>query len=104
MSEPWLVVAALAGTTFLLKGAGALLMGERELPLWFPRFVSCLTPALLAALVVTQLVDSADSDGIVLDARLAGFAAALVAWRLKLAVPLVVLVAALATAVTRALW
>ncbi|MBB5935695.1 AzlD domain-containing protein [Streptomyces zagrosensis] len=100
---PWLVVGALVVTTFLLKGAGSLVMGDRELPSWFPRFVEYLTPALLAVLVVTQLVGSSDADGLAFDARIAGFAAALAAWRLKAPVPLVVLVAAAVTAATRAL-
>ncbi|MFD9904371.1 AzlD domain-containing protein [Streptomyces sp. NPDC059063] len=102
-SEPWIVVGALVVTTFLIKGAGSLVMGDRELPGWFPRFVEYLTPALLAVLVVTQLVGSPGGDGMTFDARLAGFAGALVAWRLKAPVPLVVLVAAAVTAATRAL-
>ncbi|OAR26749.1 hypothetical protein A8W25_00060 [Streptomyces sp. ERV7] len=101
-SDPWIVVGALVATTFLIKGAGSLVMGDRELPGWFPRFVEYLTPALLAVLVVTQLVGSAGAHGMTFDARLAGFAGALVAWRLKAPVPLVVLVAAVITAVVRA--
>ncbi|MGP9022754.1 AzlD domain-containing protein [Streptomyces sp. BR1] len=102
-SNPWIVVGALVVTTFLVKGAGSLVMGDRELPGWFPRFVEYLTPALLAVLVVTQLVGSAGAHGLTFDARLAGFGAALVAWRLKAPVPLVVLVAAVVTAAVRAL-
>lgn len=102
-SNPWIVVGALVVTTFLIKGAGSLVMGDRELPSWFPRFVEYLTPALLAVLVVTQLVGSAGAHGLTFDARLAGFGAALVAWRLKAPVPLVVLVAAVVTAAVRAL-
>lgn len=101
-NDPWIVVGALVVTTFLIKGAGSLVMGDRELPGWFPRFVEYLTPALLAVLVVTQLVGSAGAHGMTFDARLAGFAGALVAWRLKAPVPLVVLVAAVITAVVRA--
>lgn len=103
MSAPWIVVGALVVSTFLIKGAGSLVMGDRELPPWFPRFVEYLTPALLAVLVVTQLLGSAGSRGMVFDARLAGFAAALAAWRLKAPVPVVVLVAAAVTAGVRAL-
>ncbi|MFD9795993.1 AzlD domain-containing protein [Streptomyces sp. NPDC059070] len=101
--DPWIVVGALAASTFLIKGAGSLVMGDRELPGWFPRFVEYLTPALLAVLVVTQLVGSAGAHGLAFDARLAGFAAALAAWRLKAPVPVVVLVAAVVTALVRAL-
>lgn len=104
MTDPtWLALGALVATTFLLKGAGALVMGGRELPGWFPRFVAYLTPALLAVLVVTQLLGASDGGGLTLDARLVGFAAALVAWRCKAPVPLVILVAAVATAAARAL-
>lgn len=104
MTDPtWLVLGALVATTFLLKGAGALVMGDRALPAWFPRFVEYLTPALLAVLVVTQLLGAPGGDGLTLDARVTGFAAALVAWRLRAPVPLVILVAAAATAAARAL-
>ncbi|MFK4065523.1 AzlD domain-containing protein [Streptomyces sp. NPDC029674] len=102
-STPWIVVGALVVTTFLIKGTGSLVMGDRELPAWFPRFVEHLTPALLAVLVVTQLVGSAGAHGMTFDARLAGFAAALVAWRLKAPVPAIVLIAAASTAGVRAL-
>ncbi|MFE6780097.1 AzlD domain-containing protein [Streptomyces sp. NPDC057702] len=104
MTDPtWLVLIALAATTFLLKGAGSLVMGDRALPAWFPRFVEYLTPALLCVLVVTQLLGRPDGDGLAVDARVTGFAAALVAGRLKAPVPLVVLVAAATTAAARAL-
>ncbi|MER0245383.1 hypothetical protein AAHZ94_26050, partial [Streptomyces sp. HSW2009] len=62
-----------------------------------------LTPALLAVLVVTQLLGAPAGGGLTLDARLTGFAAALVAWRLKAPVPLVILVAVVVTATARAL-
>ncbi|MFT2019070.1 AzlD domain-containing protein [Streptomyces sp. 796.1] len=104
MTDPtWLALGALVLTTFLLKGAGSLVMGGRELPTWFPRFVEYLTPALLTVLVVTQLLGAPAGGGLTLDARLTGFAAALVAWRLKAPVPLVILVAVAVTATARAL-
>ena len=58
-----------------------------------------LAPALLAALVVTQAVGG--KDGIVLDKRLVGVAAALVAIRLRAPLIVVIVAAALATALAR---
>ena len=62
--------------------------------------VALVAPALLGALVVYETV-SAGAQGIELDARLAGLAAAAVALALRLPLIAVVLVAALATALTR---
>jgi len=60
-----------------------------------------LGPSLLAALVVTQSVGG--KNGIVLDARLVGLGAAVVAIRLRAPLIVVVVVAALTTALVRLL-
>jgi hypothetical protein len=60
-----------------------------------------LAPSLLAALVVTQSVGG--KGGIVLDARLVGLGAAVVAIRLRAPLIVVVVVAALTTALVRVL-
>jgi hypothetical protein len=61
-----------------------------------------LAPTILAALVVTQTLGSA--DGLSVDARLAGVGAAGVALALRAPLILAVLVAAVVTALTRALF
>ena len=61
--------------------------------------VELLAPALLAALVVTQLVGG--DEEIVLDARLVGIGAAVVALLLRAPLLVVVVAAAAATALAR---
>lgn len=98
-STPWLVVAALAAGTYALKAAGPMLLGGRVLPARMRLLAELLPPALLAALVVTATV--ADGARLVLDARLAGIAAAgLALWRGWGFLPAVVLACA-ATALVR---
>ena len=87
--------------TIAFKAAGPVVLGGRALP---PRLASAfelLAPSLLAALVVTQAVGS--KEGIVLDARLAGVGAGLVAILLRAPLIVVIVVAALATALARLL-
>ena len=76
----WTAIVALAAGTYVLKGAGPLLLGQRPLPAGVARLVSLLPPALLAALVCVQAL--AEPDSLRPGARLAGVAAAAVlAWR-----------------------
>ncbi|MEV0828967.1 AzlD domain-containing protein [Nonomuraea rubra] len=96
----WASVAGLVLVTLLLKAFGPVVAAGRRLPGWFPGFVGLLTPALLAMLVVTQLLGSPDGN-VVLDARLAGLAAAVIAWRLKVPTLWIVVIAAATTALTR---
>jgi branched-subunit amino acid transport protein len=51
----WLLVGVTALMTALVKAAGPVALGGRELPAWVGRIVALLAPALLAALVVTQV-------------------------------------------------
>lgn len=96
---PWVVLAALAAGTYALKAAGPMLLGGRVLPTRLRLLAGLLPPALLAALVVTSTV--ADGSRLVVDARLAGVAAAGVAlWRGWSFLP-AVLVACAATALVR---
>jgi branched-subunit amino acid transport protein len=95
------VIAGLAVSTYAIKGIGPLVLGGRELPLWFTSVVILLAPALFAALVVTQAL--ANGEHLALGAKTAGVAAGgLVAWRTGSVVACVV-VAALVTAGLRAL-
>ena len=101
MSETWTVVLVVGVFTIAFKAAGPVLLGGRALP---PRMVDAfelLAPSLLAALVVTQAVGGKET--IVLDTRLVGVAAGIVAIRLRSPLIGVIVVAALATALVRAL-
>jgi branched-subunit amino acid transport protein len=97
----WLVVALVGAATIALKAAGPVLLGGRPLPRRLAAVVGLLAPALLAALVVTQTFASGRS--LVLDERLVGMAVAAVAlWR-RAPVLVVIVAAAAATALVRAL-
>lgn len=97
----WIAVAVVGAGTIALKGLGPALLGTRRLPERIAVLVGLLAPTLLAALVVTQTLGS--SDGLAVDARLVGVGAAAVAVALRAPLFVVVALAAVATAATRAL-
>jgi branched-subunit amino acid transport protein len=99
MSSAWVVVLLVGAFTIAFKAAGPVLLGGRTLPGRLTGAVELLAPALLAALVVTQAVGG--KQEIVLDARLAGVAAGAVAIRLKAPLIVVIVAAALTTALAR---
>jgi branched-subunit amino acid transport protein len=101
MSEAWTVVLLVGAFTIAFKAAGPVLLGGRALPTRIAGAFELLAPSLLAALVVTQAVGS--KDGIVLDTRLVGVAAGLVAILLRAPLIVVIVVAAAATALVRLL-
>jgi branched-subunit amino acid transport protein len=55
----WLTILGLMVATAAIKAFGPVLFGGRELPHAFIRVISCMAPALLAALVLISLF----SDG-----------------------------------------
>jgi branched chain amino acid efflux pump len=101
MSRVWIVLALVGAATVGLKAAGPVLLGGRELPARVRVLVGLLAPALLTALVVTNTVGS--GRHLVVDARLAGVAAAAVSLRLRAPILVAVAVAAAVTAAIRAL-
>jgi hypothetical protein len=102
MSSTWMVVVVVALATAAIKAAGPLALGGRPLPPRFASVIALLAPALLAALVAVNTV--AAGRNIVVDARLAGVAAAAVAIEWKAPVLVVVVLAAGVTAAIRAIW
>lgn len=100
MSTTWIVVAAVGAATIALKSVGPVLLGGRPLPAPLTGIVALLAPALLAALVVTQVVGG--DEELVLDARLVGLGAAVVAILVRAPLLVVVVAAAAATAIVRA--
>ena len=73
MTAFWITVGLLAVTTALIKGAGPVVLGGRELPERFSGVVVLMAPALLTALIVTSTF--ADGDEWRVGAVTAGVAA-----------------------------
>ena len=100
MTEVWLTVAAVGVLTIAFKSLGPVALGGRSLPPRLLGVVELLAPALLAALVVTQVF--AGDRELVVDARAVGLVAAISALLLRAPILVVVVVAAAATALVRA--
>ncbi len=97
----WGLIAGCALITAVIKGAGPVALGGRELPSWFSSIVELMAPALFAALVVTQVL--ANGRELAVGADTAGVAlAGVAAWR-GASVITVVTVAAVTAAGLRAL-
>lgn len=101
MTAAWLVVALVGAATVAIKAIGPVLLGGRPLPPRIQGVVALLAPALLAALVVTQVF--AEGTRLVVDARVVGIGIAAVALAFRAPILVVVVGAAVATAVMRAL-
>jgi branched-subunit amino acid transport protein len=101
VSEVWMVIVVVGAATIALKALGPLALGGKPLPEHLTGVVGLLAPALLAALVVTQVAGG--DEEIVLDARLVGLGAAVVALLLRAPLIVVVVAAAAATAFVRLL-
>lgn len=102
MSAATTALLLLAAGTYALKAAGPLVLGgDRTLPPILERLALLLPAPLLAALVATSTF--VDDQRWILDARVAGLIVAAIAlWR-RLPFVFVVLLAAAATAATRAI-
>jgi branched-subunit amino acid transport protein len=78
--ELWLLIGGCAVVTFIIKAAGPVAFGGRDLPGRFDAVISLMAPALLAALIVTQAL--ADGERLHVGADTAGVAAAgVLIWR-----------------------
>ena len=102
MTEVWITVAALSVGTIAIKAAGPLAIGGSEPSERTTAVLALFAPALLAALVVYETLSSG-MEGITIDARIVGVLAAAAALALRAPVAVVVLGAAGATALARAL-
>ena len=101
MTGTWWTVAIVGVATIAIKGAGPVLLGGRPLPPRFAGIIGLLAPALLAALVAISTFGA--ERALVLDERVLGVGAGAVAVAFKAPPLLVVIVAAVVTAVVRAL-
>jgi branched chain amino acid efflux pump len=101
MTAIWITIAALALATAVLKIAGPLTLGGKPLQADAFAIVELLASALLAALVVVETFGHGRS--LVIDARLAGVTfAAFALWR-RAPMTVVVVGAAVVTALVRLL-
>lgn len=99
VSAGWAVTVGLGAATMAIKALGPVLLGGRSLP---PRLLSALrllAPALLAALIVTQVF--ASGRDLTVDARAAGLVAAVLALLLRAPTLVVIGSAAVTTALVR---
>jgi branched-subunit amino acid transport protein len=99
VSATWTVVLVVGAFTMALKAVGPVLLGGREFPPRLNDVFALLAPALLAALVVTQALGE-DGD-LVFDERLVGVGVAALAIRLRAPLILVMVLAAVSTALVR---
>ena len=101
MSAAWASVLAVGVGTVALKSVGPVGVAGRKLPTRVTDLLEMVAPAILAALVVTETF--AQGRSLVVDARLAGVGAGIVAIALRAPIWLIVVVGAAATALVRLL-
>jgi uncharacterized membrane protein len=101
VTAAWIVVGVVGAATVVIKAAGPVFLGGRPLPPRVQSVVRLMAPAVLAALVATGALST--GRDLVLDARLVGMAAAVVALVLRAPLLVVVVAAAAATAIVRLL-
>ncbi|HEV3476696.1 MAG TPA: AzlD domain-containing protein [Rubrobacteraceae bacterium] len=101
MTTLWVTIVAVALASAAIKAAGPVLVGGRELPPRAIGVIALLAPALLSALVITETFGG--DRHLVLDERAIGVAVAAAALALRAPVLVAVGLAAVATALVRAL-
>jgi uncharacterized membrane protein len=101
VSPVWLTILLVAMASAAIKAAGPLLLGDRQLGPRATVVVASLAPALLTALVLVDTITA--GRRLVVDARLAGVAAAGIALLLRAPMLLVLAVAVATTALLRML-
>jgi hypothetical protein len=100
MTEVWITIAALTLGTVGAKVIGPLTVGNRTPEGRALDVTRLVAPAILAGLVVYETFGT--PDGVAVDARLAGLAAAAVALLARLPFIVVIVLAAAVTALVRA--
>lgn len=95
----WWLVLGLAATAYAFKALGLIVVGDRELPPVLSRCLALIPAALVAAIVMKDTFSV--GRHLVIDARAAGFAAAIVAaWR-RAPLIAVIVIGATVTALVR---
>jgi branched-subunit amino acid transport protein len=101
MNDVWLVVGVVGVGTMAIKAVGPVLLGGRQLPARLSGVIELLAPALLGALIAVQTFGA--GQALAVDERVLGVAAAAIAiWR-KAPLLVVVVLAAVVTALARAI-
>ncbi len=99
MSDAWVTVLLVGAVSIAIRGAGPVALGGRELPGRLAGAIELLAPALLTALIVVQIFGG--DRRLELDERALGLAAAVTAVALRAPVLVVVVAAAVITALAR---
>jgi branched-subunit amino acid transport protein len=95
----WTLVIALAAGAYLFKVTGLVILGGRTLPSVLERCLALIPAAVISALVIKDTLTA--GQDIVIDARAAGIAAAVVAaWR-RAPLIAVIVIGATVTALVR---
>jgi hypothetical protein len=100
LAEGWVLVLWLVATTAVIRAAGPVALGGRDLPARAMEVIALLAPALLAALVVTQTFG--DGSELTLDARAIGIGGAGIVLAFRGGILLTIAVAMALTAAARA--
>jgi hypothetical protein len=98
----WIVIAVLCVVTAAIKAAGPLLLGDRSPNARAVAVIALLSPAVISSLIVYQTLGG-HPTGLTVDARVVGLAVAAVALVARAPMLAVILLAAIATALTRLL-
>ena len=101
MTEVWITIGVLIVTTALIRAAGPVVLGGRDMPDPVQNVIALVAPALLAALVVVETLSAPEGGSLEIDARLAGVGAAAVALSMRMSALPVVALAAIVTALVR---
>jgi branched-subunit amino acid transport protein len=99
VSSLWVSIVAVTLASAAIKASGPILAGGRELPPRATAVLVLLTPALLAALVITGTFG--EGGHLTIDEKALGVGVAAVALTLRAPVLLAVVLAALVTALAR---
>jgi branched-subunit amino acid transport protein len=99
VTDAWRVVLVAGIASMAIKAAGPVAIGGRALPRRLMGLVATIAPALLAALVVTQVFGG--QRELVVDARVPGVAVAGVLLAFRAPVLVVIVAAAVVTALAR---
>jgi len=96
----WTLIIALGLGCYVFKVLGLVVIGARSLPPVVERCLALIPAALLSALIVKDVFSVGQE--LVLDARAAGAAVAVVATCRRAPIPVVIVLASAATAIVRA--
>lgn len=101
MTGIWITVAFVGLVSVIAKGTGPIVLGGKQIPPRMRKVIGLLAPTLLAALIATQIFTTGHS--LVLDSRAIGLGVGALALLLRAPILLAVVLAAVATALARAL-